>query len=190
MRWWNYRSNGRSVYRPVINDSDTKEFPNKISGTSLWLKNTSPYPLLRLELLLSFSFAEVLDYGIEIHIKGSSGSYRGRAYDGVPKIANVIDGANYLVTIGLARTRASLPNRIGPGTKTEQKRYPDGIAVRSWEDIFVFVAAHEARHIWQFKARRIAGNQPISEVDADRYAIKKLSEWRIINGWEPIIPER
>ena len=187
MRWWNYRSNGKPVYRPVINDLETKELPALIDGSAIWLKNTSPYPLKRLEFLLFFAFAEVIDYGIEIHMKGSSDSYRGRAYDGVPQISNVVGGANYLVTIGLARTRSLLPNRIGPGTKTQQKIYPDGIVVRDWEDILVFVAAHEARHIWQFRARRLSGIQPISEVDADKFAIQKLSDWRVKTGDSPIV---
>jgi len=188
MRWWNRSSNGSPVYRPVINGGETKVPSELIVGTSIWLKNTSPYPQVRLELLVSFAFAEVIDYGIEIHVKGSSAGYKGRAYDGIPKIANVVDGAKFLVTIGLSRIRAKLPSRVGPGTKRQQRLYPEGISVRDWEDIMIYVSAHEARHIWQFSARRKSGKQPISEVDADKYAIQKLSDWRVETGYPAITP--
>lgn len=188
MRWWDKRKNGSAVLRPVINGEKSKTVPKMIDGTALWLKNTSPYPQSRIELLLSFAFATVLDYGVEIHIKGSSSSYKGRAYDGIPQIANVVDGAMYLVTIGLARTRSLLPSHVRPGTKRQRKLYPDGILVRDWEDILIYVGAHEARHIWQFKTRRKSGEQPISEVDADKYAIRRLSEWRIETGYPAIVP--
>ena len=188
MRWWSKGKKATAVYRPVINGNHAKVLPEVIYGTSLWLKNTSPYPQVRMELLLSFAFAEVLDYGIEIHVKGSNHSYRGRAYDGIPQIANVIDGANYLVTIGLSRSRSNLPDHVGPGTKRQQRLYPNGIPIRNWEDILVYVGAHEARHIWQFRARRKTGRQPISEVDADEYAVRKLSDWRVETGFPAIRP--
>jgi len=179
-----------AVPQPVINSEKNKEPPRIIDGTSLWLKNTSPYPYERIKLLLSFAFAAVVDYGIEIHVKGSNSSYRGRAYDGIPQIANVFDGVNYLVTIGLARSRAKLPERVGPQTKRQQLLYPNGIAMRDWEDLLVYVGAHEARHIWQFKARRNSGKQPIGEADADIYAIQRLSEWRLATGGLAISPNR
>ena len=61
------------------------------SGVVLIMRNTSPYPTNRVESLLSFSFVDVLQSGIEVHVKGSSRSYRGRAYDGIPRMANVIN---------------------------------------------------------------------------------------------------
>jgi hypothetical protein len=188
MPWWNDKGSNGAVYRPVINDQGAKGSPTLIAGTALWLKNTSPYPQQRIELLLSFAFDEVINYGIEIHLKGSSSSYKGRAYNGIPHIANVFDGAKYLVTIGLARTRAMLPTHLNPGTKRQQELYPDGIKVRGWEDILIYVAAHEARHVWQFKTRGESGKQPISEVDANNYAIQKLSNWRVETGGVPIVP--
>ncbi|MDX1417740.1 MAG: hypothetical protein R3293_26300 [Candidatus Promineifilaceae bacterium] len=182
MHWWHKRGRKSDVPRPVFNNEKSKIPPAVIDGTAIWLKNTSPYPLDRVKLLLSFAFAAVLDYGIEVHVKGSSSSYKGRAYNGIPQIANVIDGAKYLVTIGLARSRSMLPQTVSPRTKRQLKRYPQGIRIRDWEDVLVFVGAHEARHIWQFQARRTQGKQPISEVDAEQFAIQRLNDWRILTG--------
>ncbi len=175
------KSNGKIVHPPHLNGQSAAGNPKLIASTSLWLKNSSPYPQERLEILLPFAFEEVLAYGIEIHVKGSSRLFRGRAYDGVPTIANVVGDAHYLVTIGLARTRSLLPDIVGLSTITNRKLYPQGIPVRNWEDILIYVAAHEARHIWQFKTRRKNGKQPISEVDAEKFAIEKLNAWRLKN---------
>lgn len=185
MRWRNRSvNNGQAIYKPVLNEDNQTGPPQLIDGTALWIKNTSPYPQEKLEPMLLFAFSDVIDYGIEIHLKGSSSSFRGRAYDGVPHFANVVDGAHYLVTIGLARSRALLPKTIDPMTKSVQKEHPQGVKVRDWEDIFIYVAAHEARHIWQFNARRESGKQPISEVDAEKYAIERLTDW-VANPGQP-----
>ena len=154
-------------------------------AAALLVKNTSPYPTIQVESLLHFAFADVLHAGVEVHVKGSSRSYRGRAYDGIPGIANVDDSAHYLVTIGLSRTRKGLPLRVNPGTKRLQRQYPDGLPIDDWEDVLVYVAAHEARHIWQFQARRQDKKMALSEVDADTFAIYQLNEWRRTTGRSP-----
>jgi hypothetical protein len=156
-----------------------------VPAAALLVKNTSPYPTIQVESLLHFAFVDVLHSGVEVHVKGSSRSYRGRAYDGIPRIANVDDSARFLVTIGLSRTRRGLPLRVNPGTKRLQQQYPDGIPVNDWEDVLVYVAGHEARHIWQFQARRQSKMVALSEVDADTFAIYQLNEWRRVTGREP-----
>jgi len=150
--------------------------------TALLVKNTSPYPIIQVRSLLHFAFIDVLHAGVEVHVKGSSRSYRGRAYDGIPRIANVDDSARFLVTIGLSRTMSGLPLQVNPGTKLLQRKYPEGIPVDDWEDVLVYVAAHEARHIWQFQARRQGKKMALSEVDADTFAINQLNEWRRATG--------
>lgn len=47
------------------------------------------------------------------------------------------------------------------------------IEVRDWREGLVAVAAHEARHIWQFQH-----DKPRSEVDAERFAAKALARYR------------
>jgi hypothetical protein len=164
--------------------------PMDVSDVSLFVKNTSPYPTERVRELLHFSFNEVYGIGVEIHVKGSSRTFRGRAYDGVPRMANVLSGARYLVTIGLAKARRNLPDQVGPGTKRLKCRYPHGLAIESWEDLLIYVAAHEARHIWQFQARHQGVVHPISEVDADEFAIQRLNEWRQTSGRAVILAQK
>lgn len=60
-----------------------------------------------------------------------------------------------------------------------QQRHPYGgkssphIEYHTWEEGLVAIAAHEARHIHQF-----AHGKPKSEVDCERWAAKRLEEWR------------
>lgn len=44
---------------------------------------------------------------------------------------------------------------------------------RDWREALVAVAAHEARHVWQFEH-----DAPRSEVDAERYAGERLAAFR------------
>lgn len=59
------------------------------------------------------------------------------------------------------------------------ERYPYGgkraplIECRNWREGLVMLAAHEARHIHQYR-----GNKRRSEVDCERFAAKRLSEYR------------
>jgi hypothetical protein len=74
----------------------------------------------------------------------------------------------------LRRTRRAILTRF-----LEPVRHPYGgkrsplILMRDWREALVAVAAHEARHIWQFEtgARR-------SEVDAEQFAAQRLAEYR------------
>jgi hypothetical protein len=56
----------------------------------------------------------------------------------------------------------------------------------SREEALVFVMAHELRHLWQHKhprGWRVWGARGrFSERDADAYAIRKVREWRRLNG--------
>jgi len=180
MRWLARRT------RTSIAASQETNPRTTIPDLALLVRNTSPYPTIQVESLLHFAFTDVLNVGVEVHVKGSSRSYRGRAYDGIPRIANVDDSARFLVTIGLSRTKSGLPLRVNPGTKRLQRQYPDGIPIDGWEDVLVYVAAHEARHIWQFQARRQSKKMALSEVDADTFAIYQLNEWRRATGRNPL----
>ena len=179
MRWLARRTG------PSIVASQGPDPSPDVPAAALLVRNTSPYPTNQVEALLRFAFIDVLHAGVEVHVKGSSRSYRGRAYDGIPTIANVDDSARFLVTIGLSRAQKRLPLRLNPGTKRLQRQYPDGLPVDDWEDVLVYVAAHEARHIWQFQARRQSRKMALSEVDADTFAIYQLNEWRRATGRNP-----
>lgn len=51
------------------------------------------------------------------------------------------------------------------------------IEVKDWREGLVTIAAHEARHIHQFRY-----GKPRSEVDAERFAAKRLAAWREQQG--------
>lgn len=47
------------------------------------------------------------------------------------------------------------------------------IVVNDWREALVALAAHEARHVWQFQHRK-----PTSEVDAEKFAARALDRYR------------
>jgi hypothetical protein len=52
------------------------------------------------------------------------------------------------------------------------------VSMADWREALVAVAAHEARHIWQYQH-----DAPRSEVDAERYSAGRLSLWREWRAW-------
>lgn len=153
------------------------------------LKNTSPYDGERMVALLDFAFDDITIDGVEIHVKGTKQPFRGRAYDGIPRLANVEPVSRFLVIVALSRVKKRLPGSVHLGSKRLARHFPDGVPVSGWEDLFLFIAAHEARHIWQFRRRRASGQGGLREVDAERYALARLDAWRLANGRAPILPQ-
>ena len=52
------------------------------------------------------------------------------------------------------------------------------VTMADWREALVAVAAHEARHIWQFQHEA-----PRSEVEAERYSAGRLALWREWQAW-------
>lgn len=150
------------------------------------LKNTSPYDERAMGALLAFAFGEIDQGGVEVHVKGTRLPYRGRAYDGIPALANVASHSQFLVIIALSRRRRGLPATVHLGSKRLARHFAQGVPVEGWQDLFLFVAAHEARHIWQFRRRRATGQGGLREVDAEQYALARLDEWRRAGGRRPL----
>ena len=101
----------------------------------------------------------------------------GRAYDGVPEIANVGHGTDRLVTLCVPNPDAFACNsypleRVYRGKEKSSRDWPR-LNLTGWCDDVVSVAAHEARHILQF-----TNGDPASEMDAERYSFARLAEWR------------
>jgi len=145
--------------------------------------NSSPYPAARIKELLHFAFRGVNDTKVEIHVKGSDTRYfAGRAYNGIPAIANVAETFQYLVIIRLARNSEIMPSNIKPGVKRLLRGYPEGLPLEGWEDVIVYVAAHEARHIWQFQRTKRTGKRGKGEYDAEKFAFPRLNAWRLTTG--------
>tara|TARA_R100001143_G_C3343391_1_gene125458 strand:+ start:569 stop:1147 length:579 start_codon:yes stop_codon:yes gene_type:complete len=72
-------------------------------------------------------------------------------------------------------------------------KYPRGVFLECPEDHIVWLAAHEFRHIWQFKKREVEiseGKKPKrrGELDAERHAIKKVNDFRAATNRRVILP--
>ncbi|HWH31914.1 MAG TPA: hypothetical protein VNU01_04525 [Egibacteraceae bacterium] len=102
----------------------------------------------------------------------SPAGFSGRAYSGVPRIANVAPGTAYLVTLHMPSDTAHAGPypalRKYPGLKTAPP-----IPVGCWREELFAVAAHEAFHIQQF-----ATGARVSEIDAEKAALAALAAWR------------
>jgi len=145
--------------------------------------NTSPYPAARIYELLQFAFRGVNDANVEVHVKGSDTRlFAGRAYNGIPAISNTAESSRFLVVIRLARKPKILPTSIKPSVKRLLRGYPDGFPLEGWEDVFVYVAVHEARHIWQFQRTSRTGKGGKREYDAEKFAFQRLNAWRQTTG--------
>lgn len=102
----------------------------------------------------------------------SPAGFSGRAYSGIPRMANVRPGIRYLVTLHMPND----PKHTGPYPAV--RKYPGlqtapPIAVDCWREELFAVAAHEAHHIFQFLTRA-----RLSEIDAEKAAIAALARWR------------
>lgn len=105
--------------------------------------------------------------GVSVHVKPRDWAFSGWAYQ---------DG-RIMLLLGPRST-------LGPivmQTRTLRAAYPT-ISCGSWRDAVVYLAAHEFRHIHQF---RYWGGHA-SEVDADEHAVGALNRWRVETGREPI----
>lgn len=105
------------------------------------------------------------------------------AYYSLPSIARLSPGSRYLVTMRLPRDLEGLPypqqlqyRRAGVAMATAPV-----VQVRSWLEELVHLAAHEARHIAQFRL-----GLPKSEVDAERWAARAVERYRVRDAAEPV----
>jgi hypothetical protein len=99
--------------------------------------------------------------------------FSGRAYNGVPGIARVGDGVRFLVTIMMPAAPDAPTARRYP-YRWRYARYVRArpVLLQSWQEELVHLAAHEARHVAQFRAGR-----PASELDAEAWAAAVLADW-------------
>lgn len=94
-----------------------------------------------------------------------------RSYDGVPGIARVQDGIRYLVTFNIPadpRDCAYPITHRDPRLKTSPV-----VTFECWQANLLHIAAHEARHIHQFRH-----GLSRSELDAERWAAQQLERQR------------
>src|SRR5690348_1186787 len=96
--------------------------------------------------------------------------FSGRAYKGVPGIANVGDGVRFLVTI-LMPAAPDAPTARRYPCVWRYTRYAGArpVTLAGWREELVHLAAHEARHVAQYRSGR-----PASELDAEAWAAAVL----------------
>jgi hypothetical protein len=141
------------------------------------IRNTSPYPDDEVRSLVRSATRGVDMNRVCVNVKGGHG-LSARAYDGVPSISNAPRSARYLVTIkvgngvrfpvGPLNRNGKRPDEVGPRNRFPFFTYAD------WREWLVSAAAHEARHIHQYRH-----GSPRSEIDCERFAEEALSRYRI-----------
>jgi hypothetical protein len=99
----------------------------------------------------------------------------GCAYYELPDVANVANSTRYLVTMRLPRRLEDLsyPETLQYHRRGVVMTTAPRIQVRSWPEELVHLAAHEARHVHQFRH-----GLPKSEVDAERWAAGAVRRFR------------
>lgn len=150
--------------------------------------------------LLRFSAQGVCDAAVEVHVWNSERWFSGVAYGNAQRFdlrgasgskwsgrcgVSVARSSRYLVTLRVPKQQ-NLTNLDQHHYYWEYKRvrlaYPDGFPFDSWEDEFVQLAAHEFRHVWQFRNNK----KGKGEYDAEMHGLRILNEWRQLS-WRPVI---
>jgi hypothetical protein len=131
------------------------------------VQNTSRFPTSEVLDLVEFATADVDMSGVCVNVKNTrSYACAGYAYDGVPEVSNAPLESSYLVTIRLG------PDSEFPSTMAHRKRSPL-VEVACWREALVTVAAHEAKHIEQYRR-----GEPRSEVACELFAAWVLEVYR------------
>jgi hypothetical protein len=142
------------------------------------IQNTSRYPDEEVAELVRFALAEIDTRGVCVNVKNTSGTRRGRAYSGIPSISNAPRGSKYLITIGIGAPErfpfedGSYVRRNEEIVKRRGGRWPE-VTLWDWREALVSVAAHEGKHIEQFRE-----SSPRSEVACQHFAAHVLRRYR------------
>ena len=112
-----------------------------------------------------------------VHVKRSRSGCGGTAYDEIPDRANVPPTVLYLVTIRLDPETAGDSASPFGGYPITASPTDEVFYARDWREDLVFIAAHEAAHIEQFRE-----SVTRSERAADRVALRRVRAWRERNS--------
>jgi len=142
----------------------------------VWIRNTSRYPDAEVTECVEFAVRGIDMRRVCVNVK--NGGLGGAAYNGVPAISNAPRAARYLVTLRLGRGDERWPlgpvnyHFRAPHETGPRNRFPFFVC-RDWREWLVKLAAHEAKHIDQFR-RRVT----CSELSCERFALERLEEYR------------
>jgi len=157
-----------------------------IDSPVMWVRNTSRYPDEDVAECLEFAVRGIDMRRVCVNVK--NGGLGGAAYNGVPEISNAPRAARYLVTLRLGRGNERWPlgpvnyHFKAPGETGPRNRFPFFVC-HDWREWLVKLAAHEAKHIEQFRNRAIC-----SELSCERFALERLDEFRALAVAEPPVP--
>ena len=148
----------------------------------LVVQNTSRYPDEDVAELVRFALSEIDARGVCVNVKNSSATRRGRAYARIPSISNAPAGSRYLITVGIGAPErfpfedGSFTRRNGELVKRRGGRWPVE-TLTDWREALVSVAAHEAKHIEQFRK-----GSPRSELECHHFSAAVLRRYRELTG--------
>ena len=138
------------------------------------VRNASRYPTLDVETLVAYATFGLDLTRVCINVKNS---WRypcgGTAYDGVPEISNAPRETEYLITIRLG------PAQMFPVSLPHKRRSPQR-EIGCWREAVVAMAAHEAKHIEQYRL-----GLPRSEVECECFEAAILGRYRAELWREP-----
>jgi len=99
--------------------------------------------------------------------------YSGRAYPALPAVARVSPGVLFLVTLKMPADPSVTGDSYPRISRYLRYKTAPPVTLADWTDELVHLAAHEARHVHQFRhgLRR-------SEIDAEKWAHAQLSAYR------------
>jgi hypothetical protein len=107
-------------------------------------------------------------------------AFSGRAYPRLPDMARVADGVRYLVTLTMPADPTTTGDSYPRLSHYGRYKTAPAIVVADWREELVHLAAHEARHTYQFRH-----GLSHSEIDAERWAHSRLTAWRTARGLPP-----
>jgi hypothetical protein len=142
----------------------------------VWIRNTSRYPDERVRELVLFATSDI-DMG-KVCVNVKNGQLGGGAYNGVPEISNAPARAKFLITLRVGRRDERWPlgpvnyHFQAPEETGPRNRFPFFVC-NDWEEWLVKLAAHEAKHIEQFRS-----GVKCSELGCEHHAIQVLEEFR------------
>ena len=142
----------------------------------MWIRNSSRYPDEDVLQCVEFAVRDVDMRRVCVNVK--NGGLGGAAYNGVPEISNAPRGGALPRHVAprpgqraLAAGAGELPLQ-GPDETGPRNRFPFFVC-RDWREWLVKLAAHEAKHIEQFRNRDVC-----SELSCEWFALERLEEFR------------
>jgi hypothetical protein len=93
--------------------------------------------------------------------------YSGRAYQHLPEVARVTVRVRYLVTLRMPADPQKAAEPYPRISRYERYKTAPPITIRTWQEDLFHLAAHEARHVHQFRR-----SLPCSEIDAEHWALR------------------